>query len=258
MTRNIEISNELLAISQAVANLNASMPYQAPEGYFETLSDVILARVLAGSGEESAIVNISGKSTPFQVPEGYFNNLSGSILSKIKSQQELSTADELKELSPLLASISRANVYTVPAGYFESVTGELTAKVIDSSKAKVVSLFTQRRWMQMAAAAAVILMVTFGINRLASTNQQVDGYVKLGLKQYNTEQKINVDLQNINEAELISYLENTTNTNDVATLSSITEGLELNEETPAEKDELLESFMKQLDQPQQTTTTQTN
>jgi hypothetical protein len=92
------------------------------------------------------------------------------------------------------------------------------------------------------------------VNRLVGTKQQVDGYVKLGLKQYNTEQKINEDLQNISEAELISYLENTSNTSDVATLPGITEGLELNEETPAENDELLESFMKQLDQPEQTTT----
>lgn len=254
MTRNLEISNELLAISQAVANLNAAMPYQVPEGYFETLSDVILARVHAGSGEESVVMSVAGKSTPFEVPEGYFNNLSNSILSKIKTQQEPSAMDELKELSPLLSSISRANVYTVPQGYFETVADELTEKVTEHSNTKVVRMFTQRRWIQMAAAAAVMLMVAFGVNRLVGTKQQVDGYVKLGLKQYNTEQKINDDLQNISEAELISYLENTSNTSDVATLPGITEGLELNEETPAENDELLESFMKQLDQPEQTTT----
>jgi len=254
MTRNLEISNELLAISQAVANLNAAMPYQVPQGYFETLSDVILARVHAGSGEESAVVSVAGKSTPFEVPEGYFNSLSESILSKIKTRQELSAADEIKELSPVLASISRTNVYSVPQGYFDTVANELAGKVTQRSKAKVVTMFTQRRWMQMAAAAAVMLMVAFGVNRLVGTKQQVDGYVKVGLKQYNTEQKINEDLQNISEAELITYLENTSNTGDVATLSGITEGLELNEETPAENDELLESFMKQLDQPEQTTT----
>jgi hypothetical protein len=255
MTRNLEISNELLAISQAVANLNASMPYHVPDGYFETLSDVILARVHAGSGEESAVVSVAGKSTPFEVPEGYFTSLSDSILSKIKTQQELSAADELKELSPMLSSISRTNVYTVPQGYFDTVANELSEKVTERSNTKVVNLFTQRRWVQMAAAASVILMVAFGVNRLIGNKQQVDGYVKLGLKQYNTEQKINEDLQSINEAELISYLENTSNTSDVANLSGIAEGLELNEETPAENDELLESFMKQLDQPEQTTKT---
>lgn len=255
MTRNLEISNELLAISQAVANLNVSMPYQVPEGYFETLSDVILARVHTGSGEESAVVNVAGKSTPFEVPQGYFNNLSDSILSKIKSQQELSAADEIKDLSPLLSSITRANVYTLPEGYFERVADQLTEKVIERSNTKVVKMFSQRRWMQMAAAAAVVLMVAFGINRVIGTKQQIDGYVKLGLKQYNTEQKINDDLQNISEEELISYLENTSNAGDMATLSGIAEGLELNEETPVEDDQLLESFMKQLDQPEQTTTT---
>jgi hypothetical protein len=254
MTRNLEISNELMAISPAVANLNAAMPYHVPEGYFETLSDVILARVHAGSGEESAVVSVAGKSTPFEVPDGYFNNLSDSILSKIKTQQELSTADELNELSPLLASISRANVYTVPQGYFDTVAEELTEKVTERSNIKVVKMFTQRRWVQMAAAAAVILMVAFGMNRLTSNKQQVDGYVKLGLNQYNTEQKINEDLQRISEVELITYLENTSNSGDVANLSVIEEGLELNEETPAENDELLESFMKQLDQPEQTKT----
>jgi hypothetical protein len=254
MTRNLEISNELMAISQAVANLNASMPYHVPEGYFETLSDVILARVHAGSGEESAVVNVAGKSTPFEVPDGYFNNLSDSILSKIKTQQTVSAADEIKELSPLLSSISRANVYTVPQGYFDTVANELTEKVTERSNTKVVKMFTQRRWMQMAAAAAVVLIVAFGIKIINDNNQRVDGYVKLGLNQYNTEQKINEDLQSISEAELITYLENTSNSGDVVNLSVIEEGMDVNEESPAENDELLESFMKQLDETNNTTT----
>lgn len=56
--------------------------------------------------------------TPFSVPDGYFDGLAASILAKVKGQSA-TAAEELNELSPLLASLSKQMPYKLPAGYFE-------------------------------------------------------------------------------------------------------------------------------------------
>src|SRR5690242_253919 len=61
---------------------------------------------------------VNNSQPPFSVPEGYFNGLAASILAKVKGQSS-AAADELQELSPLLAGIPKTIPYTVPEGYFE-------------------------------------------------------------------------------------------------------------------------------------------
>jgi hypothetical protein len=255
MNRSTDILNELQTISPAVANLGTGMPYTVPAGYFHTLSDVILARVIAGAGENSAVTSVVGKSTPFDVPQGYFENLSTSILSKIKAQQEISVIDELKELSPLLSSISKENVYSVPDGYFELTEEQIAEQTLHAGKAKVVSLTSvKRRWYSYAAAAAVIVMVAFGLNRIVNTPAKLDSYVKEGLK-YKTEAQITEGLQTINETDLVAYLQMTAEAKDAETIATIVNETTLQpaEETVVE-DPLLESYMNQLNETQTTDT----
>jgi hypothetical protein len=256
MNRSTYILNELQTISTAVANLGTEMPYTVPVGYFDTLSDVILARVIAGTGEDSAVTSVAGKTTPFDVPKGYFENLSTSILSKIKAQQEISVVDELKELSPVLASISKENVYAVPQGYFELMEEEVVEKTIHSGKAKVISVTSvKRRWFSYAAAAAVLVMVAFGLNTFINTSSpRLDSYVKEGLK-LKTEDQIAEGLQTINEADLVAYLQMTAEAKDAETIATIVDeaALQQEEETVVE-DPLLESYMNQLNETQTTGT----
>ena len=125
---------------------------------------------------------------PFSVPEGYFEGLAASVLAKAKAQT-LSAADELRELSPLLAGISKtipyylpegyltesmqslsslvqeekespvlaavgkSLPYTVPNGYFENLAQEVTRRIV-KPKAKVIPLFA-RTWMRAAVAAVI-------------------------------------------------------------------------------------------------------
>lgn len=130
---------------------------------------------------------------PQSVPEGYFEGLAGSIMSRIRSMKG-GAAEEIQELSPLLAGISRQMPYAVPEGYFSGllndaliVTGdekesqilanasrtmpyELPAGYFDAlpqqvlskvAPAKVVSM-GRPRWMRMAIAAAVTGLVAVG------------------------------------------------------------------------------------------------
>jgi hypothetical protein len=253
MKRNSDILNELQTISPAVANLSFMQPYTVPAGYFETLSDVILTRVIAGSGEDSAVMSVAGKAMPFEVPANYFENLSASVLSKLSAKNELSASEEIMQLSPVLAGISKQNVYTVPNGYFESVPDLITEKVIDNGKAKIVSITTSK-WISYAAAAAVLVMVAFGLNRMINpSSNNLDSFVKEGLT-YKTEAQIAEGLQSIEQADLVAYLHMTAEAKDAETIASIADDAVLqSEEETAVEDPLLETYMNQLNETENNT-----
>lgn len=132
-------------------------------------------------------LSANSDGTPFAVPDGYFKGLAASILTKAKTQDS-TAAQELAELSPLLASLSKAipydvpndyfgeNLstlpflfeeekstilsslgksmpYEVPVGYFQNFPQQVLSK-LTKTEGKVVSLFS-RPWMRVAAAAVV-------------------------------------------------------------------------------------------------------
>ena len=151
----------------------------------------------------SGLPGSNSQHPPFSVPEGYFDGLAASILAKVKAQT-LSPADELQELSPLLAGISKQMPYSLPAGYFDEnmatlpfLTGETESMVLkaigkelpytvpqgyfenlpeqvleklSSPKAKLVPLFA-RRWMRAAVAAVVGGVMLIGGYRLLNTQE---------------------------------------------------------------------------------------
>lgn len=161
------------------------------------------------------------KQPVFTVPEGYFEGFAASVLAKIRGQHSMNTGDELSELSPMLAAISKkmpysvpenyfsnlsADVpaivgdealptflathskqmpYEVPAGYFENLPGAVLAKVA-KPQAKVVSMGS--RWMRYAAAAVVTgLIAVSGIlyfkgDQTVDPSQQPEEWVAKKLK----------------------------------------------------------------------------
>jgi phospholipase C len=255
MTRNTDILNELKTISPAVAEISAVVPYDLPAGYFDNLSEVIMARIIAGGQEENTVVSVAGKSTPFEVPENYFEQLSDSILLKVKQAGQQSVADELQQLSPVLACIHKTNVYTVPEGYFETVAPQVTASL--QPQAKLVKLSVRKQWVRLSIAASFVIMMVTGayllFNRPAA---QLDQYVRLGLKQYNTGEQFDKGLQSISDSDLLSYLQATAQSNDAETIASITGEDALNEPVQQEgqEDELLQNILNELDAMPETNT----
>lgn len=125
--------------------------YLIPEGYFENLSEIILDKIW--------LENNSNKNYYF-LPDGYFENLAGNILKKI-SHTEDNVQQELEELSPLLNSISKTNVFSVPPGYFDALTP--LEKSSTHVPAKVISLGSRaRKWVSYAAAACVAGLMFIG------------------------------------------------------------------------------------------------
>ena len=141
-------------------------------------------------------LNPNPDPAPYSVPDGYFDGFAASVLAKIKGEMPVSAVQELAELSPLLAGISRTSPYSVPEGYFQSNINGLKAFIeneeslvlsfIDkempydvptgyfanvpeqvleriSKKGKVVPMF-KRNWMRLAVAAMLIgIIVISGI-----------------------------------------------------------------------------------------------
>ncbi len=250
MTRSTDILKELEQISPAVAQISEETPYQVPVGYFDTLDTVIMARIAAGGIEENSLLQVAGKQMPQDVPQGYFDTLSDSILSKIKAQQNIQTAtEELSELSPLLAGLSKANLYEVPVGYFENLSAGITEKTTET---KVVSMFSRKVWIRYAAAAVLFGMIAFGINffmQQPSSNGPV-----VNIPEYKTEEQINTELAQISEDEIINYLKMTSDSKDVAAIASVVDQSQLPTEADYMDDAFMESFMKELEQ----TETKTN
>ncbi len=246
MTRSTDILKELEQISKAVAQISGETPYTLPHGYFETLGPVIMARIAAGGNEENSLLQIAGKQMPQDVPEGYFDTLPENILSKIKEQTGLSAAEELKELSPLLAGISKSNVYEVPDGYFETLSANKTR----TSTSTVVTMYSRKVWLRYAAAAVVFAMIAFGISLFIKQPPTVNNPDTAAVYTPKTEQQINTELAQITDEEIISYLKLTADSKDAETMAALVDEEQLPDEAQYMDDAFLESFMKELEQPE--------
>ncbi|RXK59370.1 hypothetical protein ESA94_14650 [Lacibacter luteus] len=242
MTRSTDIVKELEALSPVVAQINAVVPYQVPEVYFETLSTVIMARIAAGGNEENSLLQVAGKEMPQTTPAGYFDSLANTILLKVKAAgNSMAIADELQELSPVLAGISKTNVYQVPAGYFDTVATTITAQL--KPEAKVVAVSGMQKWMRYAAAAAVLTMIAFGINyslRKGTDAEVIAAKIK-------TEAQFNKQLASVSDQAIIDYLQLTADTKDAESIKQLIDGTQLPEEADYIDEEFLEAFMKELE-----------
>jgi hypothetical protein len=125
MNPSPEILNELKAISPLLASLEKINVFRIPEGYFNELHLRIADYACLNSSE---VENTSKKSLQ-QVPPGYFDTLSDSILAKIKAAYPESPEEELQRLSPVLYSLKDKNVFSVPDGYFGSFAKDVVERL---------------------------------------------------------------------------------------------------------------------------------
>jgi hypothetical protein len=199
MNPSINILNELKEISPVVAAISRQLPYQAPEGYFDTLPGIIQARITGGSllpevkenvyqapqgyfdglagtilsrikaseaaspKEEllylSTVLNSLDKTTPYSQPETYFEELPGNVVSGIKAVDFVN--EELENLSPLMSSLKNKQVYHVPVHYFDGIPGGVLER-IKHENGRVVAITFRKRVLRYAAAAVIIGMMAAG------------------------------------------------------------------------------------------------
>jgi hypothetical protein len=210
MKPGADILQELQELNSLLTGMDRVNVFTVPEGYFETVSAIILFNNKVDLGQA--------------VPNGYFENLADNILNKIKAQQlEETAADELRQLSPMLYSIQDSNVFEVPAGYFNSVADAVTAKL--KPQAPVVKMGIRASFMKYAAAAMVICFLTLGIFKIV--HKSIDGtQVAMTLDpsiqkgKVMNDQQFNDALNKLSADEIAGYLEKNGNETDIAELSA--------------------------------------
>ncbi|MEO6723250.1 MAG: hypothetical protein ABIN67_22985 [Ferruginibacter sp.] len=273
METSVHILKELQDISPLVASIGRVNIFTVPAGYFDSISETVIACLR----EESRILSASGDTS--SLPEGYFENLAGTILDRIKAQQ--TTGDEIKDLSPLLYAIQNKNVFEVPVGYFEHLSQAIFDRInIVSSKeelqelspllygiqvknvfeapvgyfdgladtiistvqprpAKVVNM--RSRFAKYAAAAAMIGVILFGVYKYSDKPADsqgivasLDASIQKGTKM--DDNQFNEALKNLSETDITNYLEDNGDITDIATLGSTIDETLL----PSQEDYLLD------------------
>lgn len=236
MERSVDILNELNEISPVVAGIGRANVFVVPEGYFEAVPATVLACV---NNEISAGAD---------VPAGYFDTLSNNILGKIDG----TVAHELQHISPFMANLKKVTPYEVPANYFEQVAGNTTSlvaednipavlqgaeklqpfevpagyfeqladnvlnKVKEKGAAKVITMPKRRNAILKYAVAAVFTGVAaLGVYKyVGNTTNSIEVPTVMNEKIFNEK------LDNLNEEDIIKYLEKNGSEEDLAALSS--------------------------------------
>jgi hypothetical protein len=248
-----EIWDELRSLSVTVAAVGRQMPYEVPEGYFNSFPGMVLERVAGWKDAKSLI---------YKVPEGYFDQFAQDVLARIKagagavsgplagenahSGGESDLADPVsavlaqvgratpyqvpegyfEAMSPLLAVCREMNPYAVPDGYFESLsevvtarTGQVTAGTAQANErtgsARVGKAVVRRMsWMKYSVAAVLAgLIITVGWLRWHAA-----GPVKPNVDLANLSKVSDAELQNFltdQDTTLAQPLLNTTATIDM-------------------------------------------
>ncbi len=192
MEKQNNITEEIKAIAPLLYDAEKAMPYWVSADYFKELSNSILNAIPLDS--------IKNKPLPYAVPANYFENLSGAILSKIASENNsISTSvfDELATIAPVLNTISKHNSYSIPSGYFDGLSPLQTQQ----PQAKIITLFSSKKWLKYAVAACVTGILATGAFMINN---------KEGVVDYAAYKKIDVpnSINKLSNDELVSYLDN--------------------------------------------------
>lgn len=196
---NNKILEELKEITPLLSRLENKNPYAVSFSYFDNLADKILEKIITGA-EPSYFFT---RKNPYSAPVGYFRNLSASIMLKVEEEASKSEIfEEMEEISPLLNTISKRNVYTAPDGYF--VKAEWTKSSVPVKKSKVVSISTGKRFFNYAAAAIIGLLVTGLFLFTGKENRNATANVKAAS-----------EVKKLSEQEIVDFLKTTAPTENI-------------------------------------------
>jgi hypothetical protein len=205
-----QIQDELLSISPTVAEIPVANVFSVPNGYFNTLSNNILAALPPDDGFLSSI-----PKQPFSVPENYFNGLADSILNKIKNASNESVTEEILNLSPTLAGIGKRNVFNVPVNYFDNNVEKILAATV-SQPAKVIGMQKRSSFSRYAVAAGITGLIGLSVisffNNKSTTDKNIFASTETktamaDAKQIIKDDSFDEELNNISAKDIQQYLQ---------------------------------------------------
>lgn len=216
MEKEPNILTEINGISTLLASLKNENVFTVPEWYFDTFPSLMSDKVHTFSFDEGKKPAAAG----YKVPDGYFDNLSNAVLAKIRKNDTEETAKE-NQTYPVLSGIKKDNSLSVPPGYFDHLPQQILEKVKNPapvfpiSGSKVVPLF-RRPSIRYAMAAAVLVLIFAGIFFRFSGVQSSDSFAVVNKKtvpqkaalQYNTESAFEEGIASLSDDQIIAYLQN--------------------------------------------------
>jgi len=196
MKRGNDILNELKQIAPGAA-WPADQPFSAPAGYFDQLPEMIADKIRL---QDALGAPVSRRSPLTPPPESYFAQLPAAILSQVK---EVSVAEELEAVSPLLASLPKTNPFSLPENYFENIQTAIT----EPTPVIPISTTRKRPWLRWAAAASILVIL--GVSALFF----------IGKEHYHHDYSdIENQLTAISDEDIIAYLQNHADAFDTETI----------------------------------------
>lgn len=212
-----EILQELESISPLLAQIPKVNVFRVPENYFGELAEKLALFIFINKNQPYSESIEARIHSPLKVPEGYFETLSDRILAKIKNSETQNEEDELKHDFPILHSLKGKNVFIVPQNYFQNLSSEILKKISNKPTAKIISIST--KWWKYAAAAGVTGIIAFSSfflfnnpqnglqnNTAVKTSTAIPDYVQSSFK-YKTPEQLDEGIASLSDDEIIKYLE---------------------------------------------------
>ena len=199
----------------AILGLLAAFAIAVPAGYFQDLSNQIMAgidssreNVAMETAAISGLVAGIGIKNVYSVADEYFNQLPEAIVTQLNLSSEV--YKETAEQSALVAGIDKVNVYSVPQGYFENLSTEVLQQLTPT--AKVISMKSRFTAFRYAAAAVVtgIIAVSafFMLNKNDNTQARAQVAVMVAANNIIKTNSFDAEMNNISDAAIVAFLEN--------------------------------------------------
>ena len=169
--------------------LKGNTGFVVPENYMDNLSDRVVSNILM----DKNLHRISPEN--FNIPENYFEEFPDRLFDKLESDQ--------------LPGSLKQNPFKVPENYFENKILNIE-KLVQNKESKIIVKTNFKRVWSFAAAACVLLLVSWIGIRLFSNPKPVDY------------------LSNITEDELLEYVSIYASDFDESSLASVINENEIN------------------------------
>jgi hypothetical protein len=188
------ILEELNIISPLLGQIEKKEAYSVPSAYFDSLLAEIIDRIK--TGKERAY--FSKAFTPFSIPADYFKNFPDLVLKKMlaDSQRDNEVFEELKEIAPLLNTISKKPVHYTPMDFFDKIS---FPAALPKPEAKVKLINNRLKLVKFAAAAVIIPFIAIGLYSITTNESKISR---------SDSSKARNAIKHLSKEEIINFLKN--------------------------------------------------
>ncbi len=224
MNQNENIQEELLTISEVVANIPKCNVFEVPEGYFDYAQSEVLIKCI--------------ESPVFETPENYFDQLPEIILDKIKN------ADSPETESPILSTPIKENPYQVPNTYFDTLSENILQTV--KTPAKIISI-SKNHFIKLIAAVIIGLIGFAIIINLPKKQDEGISLIEKEARKIILNKSFESEFEQINDKEIENYLEENGHDVNAALVASLNEDeISLDNEDILYDEEAVDNYLTNL------------